>query len=66
MLTLLKDPGYSARTLCETPGFSTVALPVPAPGIGANTAIFSVANSAVPRRLPYPNFESRTPPNSST
>src|SRR5271165_6332255 len=55
MLTLLRDMGYSFRTLRRMPAFTVVALLVLALGIGTNTAIFSVVNSIVLRPLPYPN-----------
>ncbi len=57
MDTFFKDVRYGFRGLIKHPGFTAIVIVTLALGIGASTAIFSVVNSVMLRRLPYPNAD---------
>ncbi|HEX9234135.1 MAG TPA: ABC transporter permease [Candidatus Acidoferrum sp.] len=54
---LLEDSRHGLRILRKNPGFTAVAVLTLALGIGANTAIFTVLNSAVLKSLPVAHPE---------
>src|ERR1700688_2823754 len=57
MENLLQEFRLGLRTFRKNPGFAALAILTLAIGIGANTAIFSLANAAFFRPLPYPHAE---------
>jgi putative ABC transport system permease protein len=48
-----RDLGFAARSLRRTPGFAITAVLVVALGVGANTAVFSIADLMFIRPLPF-------------
>ena len=51
---LAQDLRHAFRTLWRTPSFAVAAIVTLALGLGMNTAVFSIVNSVMLRRLPYP------------
>ena len=50
--TLMRNLGFSLRSLAHSPGFAITAILTLALGVGANTAVFSVMNAVLLRALP--------------
>ncbi|MGH9477113.1 MAG: ABC transporter permease [Terriglobales bacterium] len=57
MGTLLQDLRYAFRLLRRAPGFSTLAIVTLALGIGATTAVYSIARPVLFAPLPFPHPE---------
>lgn len=57
MLGSSQDLRYAFRRLRQTPVFSSVVITTLALGLGVNTAVFSVADRAILRALPYPESD---------
>ena len=53
MSNVLADVRFALRALAQRPGFTAVALAILAVGIGANAAVFSVAEAVLLRPLPF-------------
>src|SRR5215472_18359713 len=53
MSSLLRDVRFSVRILLKNPGFALAAILILALGIGANTAMFTVASALLLRPFPY-------------
>src|SRR5262249_59854221 len=60
METIWQDIRYALRVLIKNPGFTVVAIVTLALGIGANTAIFSIANVFLFRPLPVKDADRLT------
>ena len=57
MSSFARDLKHAIRQLAKSPGFTFVAVLTLALGIGANTAVFTLANAFLIRSFPYPQPE---------
>jgi hypothetical protein len=54
---MLTDLRFAFRMLAKSPGFTAVVVPALAPGVGANTALFSVMDAMLLKALPVEHPE---------
>ncbi|HUA60003.1 MAG TPA: ABC transporter permease [Verrucomicrobiae bacterium] len=54
---VVQDVRMGIRSLSKSPGFTAVAVLTLAIGLGMNTAVYSVVNAVMLRKLPYPHPE---------
>jgi len=57
MTAIIHDARLAVRTLARTPAFTLLAIVTIALGVGANTAVFSMVDGVLLRRLPYAGDE---------
>jgi putative ABC transport system permease protein len=57
MRTVIQDLRYGVRMMLKQPGFTLIAIVTLGLGIGANSAIFSVANALLLKPLPFENLD---------
>ena len=57
MATLWQDLKYAARSLRLNPAYTAIVIATLTLGIGANAAIFSVADAVMLRPYPYPDID---------
>lgn len=57
MTGVLRDVRHAVRWLRASPGFALIAVATIALGIGATSAIFSLANAALLRPMPFADAE---------
>src|SRR5690242_1033939 len=50
-----RDAAYTLRMARRNPGFALLSVAVLALAVGANTAVFSIVDTALLKPLPYPN-----------
>jgi predicted permease len=55
--TLVQDASYAVRSIARRPGAALLAVLTLGLGIGASTAMFSVVDAVLLRRLPFPDPE---------